>query len=155
MKMNGGIATSSRSEAGFSLFDLLTTVALGGILTGIAIFNFRGMNDPLASGTKGMAGYFRNVRVKAISTTSAVKVYPISATRAIAAFANKCSDTTFTADSKMIYDLPKGAVFTNTSWSICYSGRGLPTTDETIYLGNGSQISTVDVYLGGAVQTSL
>lgn len=135
--------------------DLLTTIALTGIVSGIAIFNFRGINDPLSDGTKGIAGYLRNARVRAISTTSAYRIYPISATRVVGAYAKRCSDTTFTSDPKMIFDLPTGAELTDTSWSLCYSGRGLPSTNETIYLGNGTTVASVDVYLGGGIRSSI
>lgn len=143
----------SLTEQGFSLLEMLVTLALISVLLGTAIVNIKELDDPLANGSAQIISHVKSVRARAIAATSAYHIAPLSSGRIGASYSETCSDTTLTADPKYILDLPSGAYLSDTSWSFCITSRGLSDSNITFTLhDNNGATKTMEVLLGGAVR---
>ena len=142
-------------EDGFSILEILVTFSMVGILTGIAVSNLRTLENPVFTGANQVMGFVKQARAKAIATTSAYTIYPSSSTTISARYGKTCADVDTIEDPKLSLELPDGAAFTDTTWSLCFASRGLPTENRQIYvssLSDSTQTLGVEVYLGGAVR---
>jgi len=145
----------NRGERGFSLLEMLATLSLMGVLSAIAVSNIKELDDPLKNATAEAIGFMKQVRARAISTTSAYEIYPTSTTSIVTRYSNACSDAVGdkTADPKVVLGLPDGAFLSDTNWSICFSSRGFPDGNIQIVMeDNDGEDRTVEIYLGGAVK---
>jgi Tfp pilus assembly protein FimT len=141
------------SPPGFSLVELLVVMGLTMILIGIAVTNLKQLDNPLQNGAAQLLGFIKQVRAKAISSTSAYVIQPFSSTRLITRHGTTCSDPNMTADSRAVLDLPSGAHLTSTNWNLCFSTRGFPDANIEIQLQDvGGSNKTVELMLGGAVR---
>lgn len=127
-------------------------MAVASAIMGIAAFNLKDLNDPLDNGSSELAAYFKQIRSRSISTTSAYRVAPVSPTEIRAGFADNCAAGSFTNDTKMSLTLPTGADLASTGWFICYSGRGLPDVNQLVTINHGAETKSVEVFLGGGVR---
>ena len=142
-----------RAEGGFTLFELVAALGLSAVLMGLAAMALKDLDDPLKNGSAELASFFKQTRARAVSTTSAYTIIPVSSTRVEAQFSAKCSDVDQTADARMVLDLPDGAQLADSSWSLCYNSRGLPDGNLTFTVNDGGgDFRTVEVFLGGAVR---
>lgn len=140
-------------QHGYSLLELLVTLMILSIAFATAVSNLKTMNRPLHNGAQGTMGFFKQARAKAISTTQAYFVAPTSDTHLKASYGSNCSDSSPTTDQTLFYDLPTGAKLSNTSWSVCFSSRGLANTSQDLTLvDSDSKTKTIQVFLGGAVR---
>jgi prepilin-type N-terminal cleavage/methylation domain-containing protein len=140
-------------ERGFTILEMVVTMGIMAVVMGIALANIKKFDDPLNDASNQVVGFFKQARAKAISTTSAYTVYPISATRLGTKYAAKCTDTTTTNDTAFFLNFPTGSHLNATNWTLCYSARGLPDGNLTIDLRNtNNQTKTVQVYLGGGAR---
>jgi hypothetical protein len=139
-----------RSTAGLTVVELLGVVAMIGILVGVATLWLGPMDDPLDSGAKLLEGFFRQARAKALATTTAHRVVPVTDEHLAVEFANSCSETTWTADPRLELDLPEGVTLTDTSWSVCFTSRGISEAATVVDLWH-SEAGTrqVEVLVGG------
>ena len=95
----------------------------------------------------------RQARLSAIATTSAYRVRPTSLYELGADMADSCSATTWTADNSMNLDLPGGVEFDSTSWSVCFSSRGISAGNVVIGLHHDTFGDVdVEVLLGGTTR---
>jgi prepilin-type N-terminal cleavage/methylation domain-containing protein len=145
----------SDSQRGSSLIELLVTVSILGILMASSTSSLRGLHNPLRDGSQQTMGFFKQVRAKAISSTSAYVVSAASAVRIQTMRGSSCATAT-TLDPAMAIDLPNGATFTDTSWTTCFTPRGLAESNIVVTLrGDESGLTRdVEVFLGGAVRES-
>jgi prepilin-type N-terminal cleavage/methylation domain-containing protein len=140
---------------GFTIVELLLVTAIAGILMGMGVLTLQSMNSPLHNGSAQLLGFFKQARAKAMATTAAYWVQPSSPTKIMTKFANNCSvdPATATADPQLVLDLPKGVNLTNTSWSLCFSSRGLAASSLTVTLQDVKNKSkSIEVFLGGAMR---
>jgi prepilin-type N-terminal cleavage/methylation domain-containing protein len=90
--------TGQRTEpaTGFSLMEVMTAIAVLGVLTALGAPLLFGFNKPLQNATAQMEGVFKQARMRAISTTSAYRVRLISPTQVTveAASTRGCEATT-------------------------------------------------------------
>jgi prepilin-type N-terminal cleavage/methylation domain-containing protein len=140
------------SQQGFSLLETLVTLMLGVIVSNIVVSNLKQLDNPLQNGVAQVTGFIKGVRARAISQTIAYKIQPTSLGRLSASFAPTCSAATFTTDPSLGLVLPNTTRFTNTTWSICFTSRGLSTENSTIQLRDGSTVRTLETMLGGGVR---
>lgn len=144
---------TASSEIGNSIIELLVVMFLIAVLSKSAISNLAVVKNPLQDGTTQVLGLLKEVRAKSISTTSAYTLSADSSTRLSAEYANTCEATSWTADNKLQLDLPTGVHLTDTSWSVCFTSRGLANDSPTISLENSQgESKIVEVFLGGAVR---
>ena len=138
---------------GFSITEMVVAMGLASSLMGVAAMNMKKLEDPLQSGSAHLSSFIKEVRAEAISSTLAYTIKPVSSTKIITTYANKCSDTTQTTDPRVILNLPSGANLSNTSWDLCFTARGFPDGNIDVSLQDiGHQTKTVEVMLGGAVR---
>ncbi len=142
-------------ESGIGLIELLVVLFLIGILLSTAVSNLGALNNPLRNGAQQTMGFFKQVRSRAISTTTAYVVSAASPIRMQTFSGTSCSTAT-TAQPNLFIDLPLGASFSNTSWSTCFDPRGLANANITVTIRDDESGATrdVEVFLGGAVRES-
>lgn len=131
---------------------MITTLALIGILMGLAAANIKGMENPLADASFQVSHFMRLARSRAISQTISIRIEPASSTELIAFSAESCDD-----DMDLIENfdltLPEGAVLADTDWEVCFTQRGLSDTNLLFVLQNqkGKERS-IEIALGGGVR---
>ena len=145
----------SRDAAGYSIFEVLAVLALLAILSGVATNNLKELSDPLENSSAELIAFLKQVRARAISTTSAYKVAPVSNGDIVTSYSERCSDAAveWVADPGVTLSLPTGAWLEDTDWAICFGPRGLPDGNIQVVLRDmdaGSR--TIEVYLGGGVR---
>lgn len=119
---------------GATLVELLVVLSILAIALAIGVLNLRPLSDPLQDAVVQAEGYLKQVRTKAMATTSAYRVeLGLSGLRAW--YASSCQATNFTEDAALRLDLPQGVrlearwaqsgqAFTPSDW-ICFTSRGL------------------------------
>jgi Tfp pilus assembly protein FimT len=137
---------------GYTINELLVTMMLVSISSMIALSNLKQLEDPVNSSTAELISFFKLVRAKAISTTSAYTVTAQSNSKIITTVANVCSSNDQVTDNKVVLNLPLGASLTDTAWVVCFNSRGLPDANIQIGISGESGLRTIEVYLGGGVQ---
>ena len=144
---------SCGSDAAFTVIELLAALGLMVAVSTIAVSQLQELNDPLADSTAELISFFKQVRARAISTTSAYTVLPLSSSEVATYYGAVCGDEDTTADSRLVLDLPAGVRLSDTDWSVCYNSRGLPDDNVLIELSavrGGNRF--VEIFLGGAVK---
>lgn len=147
--------SSKRSELGYTLIQMLTTLGLLSILSLIAVSNVKSLRNPLANASFEISHFLRLVRSRAISQTLAITVTATSPTHITTASAASCYDEETTTDqvSNLQLDLPNGAQLSNTEWSVCFSQRGMANEHVIFDLeSEGGRTRTIEVALGGGVK---
>lgn len=145
-----------RRRAGLSLLEVLVVVGILGVALGIGFSNLRPLAGDLHNNANRVAGTFRQVRAKAMVTTSAYRVVKLSATRLRAEYAVTCSAASWTADPKLGIDLGDRTEIRTPAANtglVCFNSRGLAEDNPTLVLADpaGKTVS-VEVFLGGAVE---
>ncbi len=137
-------------ESGSTLLEVLTVIAILGITLGVTILNLEPLESPLSAGITLTESFLREARLSAIATTSAHRVSPTASHRLGVEEAASCSASTWTTVTGMNLNLPKGVTLSDTSWSVCFSSRGISADNITIELQH-DQFGTrqVEVLLGG------
>ncbi len=145
-----------KSESGFSGVELLVVMAVMGIVLGMAASNLRVIANPAQHGASEVMGYLKHARARAVSTTSAYTVRPLSTNTLQALTGINCASADSEPDPGMpALTLPAGAYLGETDWSVCFSSRGLPTTnlEVSVHDSNNHGLGVgVEVYYGGAVR---
>jgi len=122
---------------------------------GIATANLKGLNNPSQSAAAMYRSYLKEVRAKAVARTAAYMIVPNSNNGLTASYSDRCSDsfTSFVGDSQMNFELPSGATFLNTSWSVCFTSRGLASSAVTVsIIGDDGGSKQIELMLGGATR---
>jgi len=143
---------SAKHQSGFSIIEVTVTLGIAAILMGMAWINLQEMMNPAQSGAASIASFLKEARARAISTTAAYTIQPVSPTEIHAFYSDLCSGAT-TQDNRLILNLPDRVSLTDITWSICYNSRGLPTETLEIEVEDaydGSML--VEVFYGGAVR---
>lgn len=163
-----------KSSQGFTLIEIITILAIIGILSAIAAPSLLFANKPLQNATNILVGHFKQIRAKAMVTTSAYRLKSVSTTRLEAEYAINCSATSsawvndpqFTLDFQDEELKLRGiqlvtptaidgvARSSPTGWSICYNSQGIANTNLIITLKNNQsdERKTLEVFPGGSVE---
>lgn len=147
-----GLLKMASKEQGFSVIELLTVLIIAGILSASVMSNIKVMNRPLTNASFEVAHFLRLARAKAISQTTYIKVAPLSAFKLVTYSGDSCANaTTLINDLNLI--LPNNTSLPSTSWSICFSPRGLaPTASMFSIKDENNTTRTVEIALGGGVR---
>jgi len=146
-------ATRRNLEGGFSLFELIAVMGLALLLGGVAILNLKAFDDPLQNGSAQLLSFLKQVRAKAISSTSAYVISPDGPGRIQTQRGTTCGDPDPIDDPLVALELPSGAYLYDTTWSFCFNSRGLPDANIELELRDtGGATRIVEVLLGGAVR---
>lgn len=164
---------------GFTLIEIMTVLAIAGILAAMSAPFIKFGVNPLRDNTNRFAGNFKLIRIKAMAETSAYRVGQPSSTQLIVERAASCFDTTWTvapsftaedlslAEAEDIQGIAKnediqivaatvnGVVVTPpTNWKICYNSQGIADVNLVLTLKDikTSKQRQIEVFRGGAVQ---
>jgi len=141
------------NERGFSIIEVVIVTALGTLMMGMVAANFRNVTSPLQDGTAQVAGFIKQVRAKAMASTSAYVINASSTKMLTTSYATSCDSASFVSDPKLFLELPKGAELSSSTWSVCFNARGLADASPEIFITGGHyQAKSITVYLGGAVR---
>ncbi|WP_244340510.1 type II secretion system protein [Thermus thermophilus] len=104
----------------------MVTLAVLGIALAIAALNLRPLYDPLSDAMSRTEGYLKQVRAKAMATTSAYRV-SVNGNRLEAAYASTCRSPSFTPDTALQTELPQGVsvALAPSGATLCFTSRGL------------------------------
>ncbi|WP_299486841.1 GspH/FimT family protein [Acaryochloris sp. IP29b_bin.137] len=156
----------SHPNAGMSLIEILVVIALTAMLAALAAPAVTFGNNPLRDSSNRIASSFKWARARAISSTSAVRIRPLSNTEFIMERAARCSDTTWTQISDLVEkngqlvneDLSLNSPVqvvnpSDNTWSICFDSKGLSETSLQLTFQDmdTNQQRTMEVFSGGAV----
>ncbi len=140
-------------SAGLTLVELLATLAVLAVTLGISALYLTPFEGKMENGLALTESFLRQSRSSAIATTSAYRVRPTSSTELVAETSDSCAGTTWTADTSMGVDLPNGVTYTSTGWSVCFSARGMTSTNTTVELfESGQGYKQIQVLLGGTTR---
>lgn len=141
------------AQRGFTMTELVVVVAIMGLSLAIGSLYLEPMETPLQSGAIRMEAFFRQARLSAMATTSAYRVAPSDSSNLAVEYAATCSASTWTTEGDMELELPKGVTVSDTSWSVCFSSRGISLNNITVTLQH-SKYGTrqVEVLLGGTTR---
>jgi prepilin-type N-terminal cleavage/methylation domain-containing protein len=142
----------SRCERGFTLSEMIVTLGIIAILSATAVSNLKELDDPLADASFTVTHYLRLVRARGISQTIFVTVQPTSTTAISASSSDSCTSA-LTLIPELNVTLPRGASLSDTSWSACFTPRGLSENNVTFQINDTDGRSrTVEIALGGGVR---
>ncbi len=142
----------NRGSAGYSVLELLLVLGLVGIMSMVIANNMKQLSDPVQDSANQLMGFLKQARAKAISTTSAYIVEADGASRLVTRYDTTCGGTTSIADPQLSLDLADGVTMDNTTFSVCFTSRGLPDTDLTLTVSTATKSRTVELFLGGAIR---
>ena len=137
---------------GFTLIELMVVMAIGGILTGMAAYQLKELDNPAQNSAAQVMTFLKKSRAKALATTYAYRVRPKNSTELETHYAISCSSATFTLDSSLGLKLPSTASLSNTSWSLCFAPRGTLSTSFDIVISDPKRSVTVQVAMGGGMR---
>jgi len=142
-----------RSIRGYTIFELIVTMAIAGIMGALAMAALRSYVRHSDNAGAMIQGFVKQVRAKAIARTAAYRITASSLDGLSTSFADRCSDTSFTPDPTLSLDLPPNTRFTSMGWSLCMNTRGLSNSTHMLVIeGDGGERSPIEVMLGGATR---
>lgn len=149
-------ASQSRAGAirsgtsGMTLVEVLATMALLGIFLGIGYLFLKPFDTPLRDGVLLTESFLRGARSNAMATTSACRVRPVDGTHLLSECAPTCSAAAWTVDDDLKLTLPTNVTFDDTTWTVCFSGRGMSAGNVVIGLSHPERGSKrIEVLVGG------
>ena len=143
-----------KRSSGFSPVEVLATLALAALLMGMGVSNLRLLGNPAQSAAADLAQLLRQARTKAMISSSAYTVFPISPGRIAVRHGKNCTDPNAVLDEKLRLKFPSGVNLADTQWSVCFASKGLPTDKVEVYvrdLANSSLNAAVEVNLRGPI----
>ena len=141
-----------KENGGFTVLELLVTMALVGVVSGIAVSNIKLLDNPLTNSKAQVTHYLRLARARAISQTRSIKIAPVANNRLQGYTAQSCDSSTFTALDDLELDMEDNAQFDTTDWSVCFNQRGLASEHTVFGFTTVGGSKTVQVALGGGVK---
>jgi prepilin-type N-terminal cleavage/methylation domain-containing protein len=139
------------NEKGYTILELIFTMSIAAVLSGIAVGGYRELNDPLQNGTNQIVSQMKHARVKAISNTTVYRVAPDGSNQIRFYHGNTCADTD-TEENELTINLPAGVILGDTGWEICFNQRGLANQSLEIEVLEDSRIKTIEVLVGGSIR---
>ncbi len=149
-----GVRRVVSTQRGFTLIELLVTLSVSAALMGIVAANLSAYNRSSKNAVSMVQGFFKQARAKGISRTAAYRVYAESSgKRILTSFANTCASATFTPDTSLVLEMPQGTTLLSPTWNVCFSARGLATTNVTVPIKTtDAGTKTIEVLLGGGTR---
>lgn len=138
-------------SSGFTLFEMLVALFVSSILMTTAVYNLREIHNEANTGAQQLVTLLKTARAKAMSSTLTYTVFPVSATRVEATYADSCSNVEQTEDPEVVLEL-EGATMSNTEWEVCYTSRGTSNSSADVPVVDHEGSATVQIVLGGGVR---
>ncbi len=161
-----------KKHSGFTLMEIIITLAIISILVGLGFTKLNGLSNPLTNAIGQTEAILKQARVKAMATTSATYIFPdINATSAtfvvwripdcsqvsLDKVPDGYSDPRWSEDTTFNnLELPKEVSFAQTNWKLCLNSRGLATLINFsgiigLNYSKKGQSAEVQIYAGGGV----
>ena len=140
--------------AGFSILELLVTFSIAAGLSGIAIYNMHALRQPAAEAAANTVGFVKRTRAKALATTHAYTIRPLTEDLLITTYAKNCHAAKQDLDDSLTLTLPEGAEFATTEWSICFSSRGVSEGSVNVNIKDDDQTKKIQIAAGGGARVS-
>ena len=142
-----------RSAAGYTVLELLATVALGLVLTGMSLVALDRIATAGQSGIDVVEALLERARSRAVTTTTPHRVRADGAGALVIESATSCDATDWEPLDGMPVHLPDDAHFTDATWEVCFSTRGWASHTQTIEIEDQHDGKTrVEVLLGGGTR---
>lgn len=143
---------SIRENGGFTLIELIVSMAIVAIISGTVIYNLKALNNPLGNAAFSIEQFLRLARSRAIANTAVVQVQALTTTRLAAYTSDSCSGE-MTAMSDMVLKLPFESALQEVSSSVCFDQRGLADISAIFNIVDSEgDTKTVRVALGGGIK---
>lgn len=121
------------------------------ILSVSAMSNLKVLERPLDDATQQTLAFLKQVRARGMSSTLAMTIAPDGEGRLSVTRSTDCGETADWDPASLL--LPQEVVFTDTSWSLCFTARGLATSAPVIELADvQGRTKRIEVFLGGAAR---
>jgi len=134
------------------MVELMVVMLIATVMLGTVVVNLKSLNNPLLNASNQLQSQFKKTRAKAIATTLAYKIAPISTTQ-IGSYSGTNCNNAITQDTAMTLELPSGSHLTDVNWEVCFNTRGILDTDLQIELQDqDNHLRTIEVLLGGSVR---
>lgn len=152
----------SRNSKGITIIELLVIVAILGITIVAGGMGLRALGNDLQNAASETSAFFKQARIKAISTTSAYRVVFESETRLRAEHAVFCEEGgAWEHDARLDLVLREDIVMDGSGYQagdvlLCFNSRGItddtyPQNPEVRLKDQSGQEKIVEVYKGGGV----
>lgn len=150
--------------SGFTIVELLVVMAIIGIAGSLALFGLRGLGPRAINAAGQIEGTVKQVRAKAMATTSAYRLLYVSENELRAEWARSCNADAadWTVDARMGLELPDqfaisqsdGSAYAADDEILCFSPRGLSNVNPTVRVTDTQRgnSASVEVLIGGAVE---
>ncbi len=139
------------SAAGTSLVEMLVVLAVMVTVLGLGAVSFDAVEAPVRRGADLLLGELRQARALAMSTTTAHRVRPTTASQLVVERAPSCAAISWTPEPRLDVDLPDQVTLTQQDWQVCFDTRGLASTNLVATLDHPRYASrSIEVLLGGA-----
>ena len=140
------------NQGGMSIIELMTVLFIVSLVSATVVSNIKDINRPLTNAGFEITHYLRLVRSRAVSQTLYLKVAPVSRFKLVAYSGTSCTLAT-TLLSNLTLSLPNDTNLISTSWSICFTPRGLSSASQIFQISDEeSHTRSMQVALGGGVQ---
>ena len=145
--------TREIASDGFSIIELVTTLALISIVAAIATTSLQSFDNHLANSSDRLAMTIRLARTKAIATTKFYIIKPTSSQIVDVFEATSCDDLAPNLVQSLSLILAKSVTLEDSAWQICFSPLGVADNSPTFRLRSDSQkTKTLTVFTGGAIK---
>lgn len=122
------------------------------VLSGIAVINLRKFDQSSTNAANQIASLIKSSRAYGMTSTVTVQIKPVNTTRIQVTAAASCSTTTRTNIPELALTLPDGATLNDTTWSLCYTSRGISRDSLDVLVRDYTRTRTVQIVLGGGVR---
>jgi hypothetical protein len=126
------------------------------LMMSVAAANYKVLDDPMDNATSQMTGFIKQVRARAISSTTAYRLELVGDNTIVAKTSASCSDAAedFATDSKLALTIEKDVRISSGLIDICFSPRGLANWNWWITITERQdplEWRNLEITLGGTV----
>ena len=140
-------------QRGMTLIEVLAVLVILAIALTAVAMNLLPQDNPVDTSTNLLEGAFREARLNAIATMSSYRVSPTGPNGVSGEKGASCSGTTWSVDPSLNTAFPSGVTISPTTWSVCFSSRGISTSNVVVTVAHPSHTSRrVEVLFGGTTR---
>jgi len=129
-----GFIAAFNSQWGLTLIELTVTLAIIGLVVSIGFLYLKPMETPLQTSGQRLEGMLKQVRARAIETTTSHRVVPSGSTGIVVESAASCKATLWTAEPRLEVNFPAQVDLVETDWSVCFDNRGIASENLVLTL---------------------
>jgi len=144
-------------RAGFTIIELLVIIAIIGILASIAALNLRPLHNEARAAANDFAGSVKQVRGRAMVTTSAYRLVYVAPDRVVVQWRRACGGSeTWTPEARFDLELRDGTTIdglADGAQLLCFNSRGITEQSPTVTFRDAQgRTASIEVFAGGGVR---